>query len=276
MTHIPLEAGDIERFTPPTLANIENPPVFRLRVGTRRDRELLSRRFIEEGQSSHSLDDIRAEMMRGMKEGWSEDDYNHWQPMITDYWAAEEDWVKENEDVAEADRQPFIFDGLTRDDLQTLSKEITAFWKPLRAMAADNYAAGETGPVILASIIIDGWQNFPVPFQREGGKISVDTSWMIKDALDDMESALGGGEVLGMAFQALALACSKRLYLPKEDEKNSSPPSTSEQTQDGLETGKGSTNGSSKVSPPSTPTPEISSETATTALSPSTTNATVE
>ncbi len=53
MGHTPIDAGDILHYTPESLTNLPEPPVFRLKAGTRRDKERFSHSIMAEGLRYH-------------------------------------------------------------------------------------------------------------------------------------------------------------------------------------------------------------------------------
>lgn len=257
MTHVPVEASEIERFTPPALANIENPPVFRLSAGTRRDLLLYNRRREEEDAQSYGVDDIRAEVLRGLREGWTEEGYAKYEPLLKEYWAASDDHGKAMLKLPEDQQTPFVPPNaeLTEADMDEISDQISNFWKPLRKMTAQNRTAGQITPAILCSVIIAGWKNLDVPFERQGGKISVETTFAVQEALRGLEVQHLGDNAPPRAFGELYAACVRRLYLPEEVAKNSASPSMSDTTQAPSSNGTESSNGTSTANS-TEPTPQ--------------------
>jgi hypothetical protein len=56
---VPIESSEVRHFTPDSLKDIENPPVFRLRAPDERHTRRFRRLAIEEGVRYHSHADFR-------------------------------------------------------------------------------------------------------------------------------------------------------------------------------------------------------------------------
>lgn len=254
MANVPYEASEIERFTPACLADIENPPVFRLKAASRRDRKRYELLIGEEGLRYHDAQAIRDEMLRGLQDLWSPDDYERIEPLLREYWQAKDEWREANADKAEADVEPFLFDAFSEDDARELTNRITEAWSPLRRLASQNSLFVRESPKLIASLVISGWSGIAVAFAKQEGIIPLETIDEIAQTLNEMEEA-ATGVVVGAAYSQLMLACSRRLFLSGQAEKNSSSPPPSSTNPPSTNSGTVSVDGSSKASASSIETP---------------------
>lgn len=259
MAQVPLEAADTIDFVPPSLSNIENPPNFRLRAGTRRDRDRFKREILAEGLHFHDDASLREAAIEGLRSLWSPEDFAREEGRIRQYWDAVDAFAKTAQpgdtldyDPAEQQRIAELWSALTRE------------WAPLRQMAADNRMFGLNSPSILLSILLVGWTGIDVPFGREGGLVSLDRLEQVETALRDAEersaqaSIEGVGEP-GTAFDQLRARAGTRMFLSPDAEKNlSSPPPSSPSPPPTKTDGEGSEAGQSKASATSPTTPVAS------------------
>jgi hypothetical protein len=249
----PHEASEIERFTPASLADIENPPIFRLRAASRRERRRYDSLLIEEGLRRHDQEAMRAEILRGLRALSSDDEFEIWEPNLKQHWDAVDDWAKENATKSEDDREHFEAPGPSEDEISTVTRGIHENWRPLRKMAAENVAFSRDAPALMLGVVISGWSNLDTPFSSREGILSLDTIDGVDTALAKLERDLGKPE--GIAFVELYVACTNRLFLSKEVEKNFSSPPPSLTNPQSSTTGTASEAGTSKASAISTETP---------------------
>ena len=257
MARFPLEASEIERFTPPSLANIPTPPVFLLRAGSRRDRRTYQRLLIEEGLTHHSQDKFRAETIRGLQALWSPEIYEQHVPRLKHFWEAIDQHAEAQKGKDTPD--PFVFDPDEQSALAELNSRITKAWAPLRKLAADNILYSSEAPSVMLSILLVGWEHAQISYARADGRVSLDLLEELEDALADMEQQHAGIEGVGMpgtAFMQIATKATNRLFLDESMEKNSaSPPPSSATPPDSKTDGKGKALGTSKASATSKTTP---------------------
>jgi len=221
---IPLEASEMLVFTPDAFAGIDNAPTFTLRTPTPRDKRFQRRLLNEEGAVQHSRDAMRAEMLRGLKALWGEDQFAEHSPKLEEFWQATDDFalqVKDDPDLV------WEYDtALERACLQ-LEDDVAQAWRPLARMKAGNAWAGEANALSLVAVSVKSWTGLDVTFAPDRGYLSVDTATEIRDALLSLSVKVGVKEP-GAAWSQLFLAALKRMYLDADTEGNSASASPSE------------------------------------------------
>lgn len=233
MTRYPREAGVIE-FTPGSLKNLPDPPKFLIRTATARDRLRVDDIVIEEGLRRHSIEDMRAEMLRGLKEGWSPELFAEYEGRIKAYWDAIDQYDKEVSATSEAGGEIPQFEHPDQAAMEKLTEEVNAGWPPLRRMTAQIVHFNRLIPDITASVLLKGWRGLDVPYAREAGVVPLETMWDVRDALSALESEHGGAiegvGASGTAYVELAAKCAGMIFLTEQEEKNSASPSPSSGT----------------------------------------------
>lgn len=253
MTTYPYEAGEAERFVPPSLAHLDNPPTFWLRQGTPREKRRQRRMMDEEGLRTHDQASLRDEMLRGMKELFSAEDYAAWQPKAKEYWDAQDAFAEEHKNTPPDDVPDFVFD----DELVLIEvlNQVGKDWRPVRIMTADNREANRMIPDVVNSVIIARFENIDVEPVFYAGFLTMDCAAELTEALEALE--IDDPAKVSPALE-LRAECLMRLYLGKGREKNSSSPPPSSATPDSLKTGTASKAGKSKASASSAKIPEPS------------------
>lgn len=255
MANVPLEASDIKRFTPRSLANLPSPPVFLLRAGNRRDRQRYQAILLEEGLKQHSLDRQRAETLVGLQNLWSAEDYEANEGRLKAYWDAIDQWGRTNK--GNPTPEPFVHPDT--GPVTELITRITDAWPPLRKLSADNLVFQAEAPNVLVSIVLVGWTGINLPYRRESGIAPLDLLEQLENELMELENAHDTVEGLGRpgtAFLELCAEAGGRLFLTKEQEKNSQSPPQSSPTRSTSKTGgKGKGPGRSTASATSPQTP---------------------
>lgn len=256
MGSIPLEATDILDFTPDSLANIVPKPVFRLKAGSRREREKYQHLVVSEGLRYHTQESLRAETLRGLQELWSPDVFAEQQGRLKAFWDA----VEQHHKAIEGVEDPPAFEHPDMAAVQALTDEVTRAWPPLRTMGADNLTFTNNSPALMLSIILKGWSNFDCSFGMHGGVIPLDKIEELEEALQSAEQKASAEKIDGVgqpgtAFLQLCAAAGKRLWLSRSEEKNSSSPAPSAPTQPPSETGGEEIAGTSKAQASSNETP---------------------
>jgi hypothetical protein len=250
MTSYPIEAAETVAFTPPSLRNLPTPPTFTLRPGTRRDKRLFERLLTEENLRSHDKHAVRDEMLKALKELWSEETFYAEEGRLKSYWDASDQFAELGGEGE--------FNHPDKAHVENLNERIVDAWPPLRKMVADIREVRSESPRHLLRIVLIGWTGIDLPFAREGGTVPV-------ERIDDLEAAIGvleaghkgavEGVDPGVAFVQLCLEASKMLFLSEIERKNSVSPSPSTSTPDTLKSGPETKDGSSSATA-TTQTPE--------------------
>lgn len=256
MTGIPIEAGEVRRFTPPSLANLPSPPTFLLKPAGRREKRAHGRLIVEAGLRRHSQEAMRDEMIRALSSQWSPELVAEHEPRLRAYWDALDCWIKQVREQAEGAKKDDgaetpRFEHPDKKAIDKLNDQIVDAWPPLRKMAADNIAFDEESPLLMACCLVLGWENVSVPFALEAGNVPVERMEEMSEWLGDLEQEKAGQVegigARGTAFAELCLETGKALYLDKAQEKNSGSPSPTTSTQS-ISTGEEATASSSKAS----------------------------
>lgn len=259
----PHDKSATKAFTPEALRELPNPPVLHLRAGTVRDKNQFTRLLIEEDAQSHSLDDMREEIITGLKELGGEEAFSEWEPRIKGLWEALDSHEKEAEEIIKAGKESpdadveiptFVYDDekLVGEILQLIEEQ----WRPLRKMKADNVMANRMQPVIMAQVIVAKVDNLDVELAKDGKYLTFECAGEIRDAVQDF--ARDNGVDADEVIRDLNREILQRLFVPKSAEKNSVSPSPSSSDQNSSVTGTAAEVGTSTASESSTPTPENS------------------
>lgn len=243
---IPAEASETLVFTPPQLeAKMENPPRFRLRAVEIREKRFFDRLMIEEGVRQHSTDTFREEILRGLAATATPDSAAELEPRLKAFWEALDDHDKEQSALPVEERKPF--EHPDKDAVEAFGEKMAAAWPPLRQITADNADANAMVPLISVAVAVTGWDNLDALFQKDRGFITVKSANSIMEALRKLDEAHGVSP--GLSWVQLAGKAVSRIFLPKEQEKNSESPSQSSSPPSNTKTdGKGSPVGQSPES----------------------------
>lgn len=252
MASVPLESSHIKRFTPALFVDMEGAPTFQLKAGSRRERLRHQEIMAEEKVQHFDQASIRAETIKGLESLWSPADFEEWEPRLKAFWDARDDWAKENE--AAETPVDFEYADFDEGEIRALAARVAESWPPLRKMAVANLKFQREFPKLVASIILVGWTGLDTAIQRADGLMSL-------DAIDDIERELAKleqkitGKADGVAFAELMVECTARLFLSASAEKNSVSPPPSPIAPPTSSNGPESTDGMSKASATSEPTP---------------------
>lgn len=243
---IPAEASETLVFTPAELdAKMENPPRFRLRAVDIREKRFFDRLMIEEGIRQHGTDAFRAELLRGLAATATPESAANLEPRLKAFWEALDDHAKEQAELPREERTPF--EHPDKDKIEQLGQDIADEWPPMRKMTADNADADTMLPLIAVAVTVSGWDNLKALYEKKGGFITIGSANSICDALRKVDEANGVSP--GLSWLQLAAKAMGRIFLPKEQEKNSESPSPSSNPPSNTKTaGKGSPDGKSPES----------------------------
>lgn len=262
---IPTEAGDLDRFTPSSLVNIPVPPVFLLKPGTRRDRDLYQKLLMEEGLVNHPAARLREEVLTGLEHLWDPASFERHIGRLRALWDATDHLaqrIRQGETDATLDVPQEEVDAVN-----TLIARITEAWPPLRKLGADNAMFAAKSPEVMMAILLAGWKGIDASYEREGGVVSLDLVEKVDAELTRLErehADITGVGKPGTAFMELADRAGRLLFLSEDEEKNSASPPPSSQTRQGSKTaGRARTSGRSKASASSRKTPSASSRSRT-------------
>lgn len=219
---IPVEASEELVFIPPSLAEIDPAPRFVLRAATKREERFISRLRDEEGLRFHPKEALRAEILRGLRDLWTAEQVDEHVPVLQAYWEAADDFALQ---VNDEPGLVFDYDPDLIRACDDLSQRVAEAHRPLRRMLADNRDFETMLFPVICAVIIKSWSGFKAKRALDRGYLTTDAVFDVQKELATVEKAAGLTE--GTAWLELAVACSKRMSLEKEEEKNSESPSPS-------------------------------------------------
>jgi len=192
-------------FSPPSLRDLTEAPVFFLLAGRSRPRRAYRRRLVVEGLRFHDRDAIRAELLRALEQLQAPEIFAEQQPRIEALWFA-----IDAHQAAYADAiDPPAFEHPDLAAVDETSRRVAEDWAPLRRMAADNIAFAEDAGAITVAVLLRGVKNVPVSVQPSR-EIPLETLDEIEAALGDIEKA--AGKTPGLAWAELLTECTGRLF----------------------------------------------------------------
>lgn len=243
---IPAESSETIDFTPKYLEPImENPPCFRLRSVDFRERRHFDRMMIEENVRQHRIEDIREEILNGLAATATPENAAEIEPRLKAFWEAADDHAREQASLPADQRTDF--EHPDKDAIEQFGESLADEWPPLRKMTADNKDADKLVPLIAVAVAVTGWDNLDARFHKKSGFLTTASANSICDALIELDRANGVSP--GLSWAELAAKAMGRIFLSKEQEKNSESPSPSSSPPSNTKTdGKGSPAGQSPES----------------------------
>lgn len=218
---IPVESNEILEFTPKSLINVPDAPVFRLRAPDERHMRRYNALVKDNNLEGFSEAAFNAEKERGILKLWGDEA----QPVL-DRFRTNIEMRKQNIDVSQAD-----IDWLTELDerlFEFYTDEIGT--KILAVMRRKTQDYWEYSPRYAIATMVCGWKSFDVPYRMESGYMKPEDVRLIdrglinleKQAIEDKVDGIIGP---GVAFIELWTACLNRTRLTEDEEKNSPAPS---------------------------------------------------
>lgn len=260
---IPVEASETLAFTPPSLEDHDPKPVFMLRAMTSRDKRFHARMIRENRLHLHRPADFRAAIEAGLKAMWDEASFDQHFPRIKAYWEQRDEFEQQ---LADEPDLVWTFDADEERKISDLIRHVEDNWPEIGRMYADNAEFGELMAPIIVAITVKNWTSFHTPRTLDRGYLTLECAEELMAQLEKLDAA---------AATELFVACTKRMTLEKDEEKNSASPSPSAMTPPPSNpmTTSVEADGTSPASASSTETPASESETSIGNSSGSTANA---
>lgn len=241
MTKTPLEKSDIEEWTPVSFESLPAPPVFLLRPWTVRDRHRYHDLLIEESLEYYTEQDIRAEILTGLEENWSKDDFDRHSARIQAFWESTDFALESTKDLPPEERGKKLeamIDAEEVEQINELQSRLVRAHRRLAVMLAANRQYQREAPKVSLCMFLVGWRNLDLPFSKDGGRPSIETIDKLQIALGKVEKQglkdrVEGIGIPGLAFNELLLKGVEHLTLSKGEAKNSESPPSSQQTPNG-------------------------------------------
>lgn len=248
---IPVESSELLDFTPASLKDIEGAPAFVLRASTSREKRYHRRLLLEQGIRYHDREEIRAEVLNGLKDLWDADAFEQHGPVLKELWSARDDFEMQLKDSPEL---VWSYDPDIETAVDELVRKVMQEHRPLRSMIADNADYGSMAAPLLVTVTLKRFSGIDVKPRNERGYFTIETVEAVEEALSKFEKA--NGLVEGTAWAELTVACSRRMYLTEEESGNSasqSPsttaPEPSNETNTSAKVGKSRASATSKKTP---------------------------
>jgi hypothetical protein len=200
----------MEAFTPPTLAKLPVPPVFKLRAADDRGREWRKYQFLlrVEGLRFHNTVALRVEVLRGVEALYDPDTARDVAKRLNAFWELTDKGEAADPNEAAA--------------IDELAERLTGAWRPLSQAGADNTRFQDEALRVALSMFLVGWQNVDLPYRREEGRVPLDLLDQLEDKIEALEKQADAdgveGVVPGLAFGELCTAAYRRLRLEEEQE----------------------------------------------------------
>jgi len=262
---IPVEASETLAFTPPSLEDHDPKPVFMLRAVTSRDKRFY-RKLMRSETSAYGIDAFRREFIAGLEALSDKASFAKYEPRIRALWERRDEFELQSKDDPDL---KWDFDPEEEGLLNVILGEVEAEWRAIKRMKAANADFQEMLAPITIATVVKSWSGFDVRRELSAGYLSLDCAVSLFESLEE-QSPLAASE--------LFVACTKRMTLEKDEEKNSASPSPSETTPPASTpmTTSAEADGKSPASAVSTEIPASASETSIGSSSGSTANATEE
>lgn len=220
---IPLSREEEHVFTPRSLENVVPKPIFRFRPATVRDQKRFGHLLALDGLRLFPNEAIRAAMLRVLEENWSKDVFERERKRLMNI------WEKIDQDIT--------VDPKEQEALAELTVRCVECSPLLRQMDADNRRFGDEAPGVALSMFVAGWKNVDAPFALEAGRVSYESLFELQKAIKVLETRAKDEKVEGvnpgLAYVELGIHAFNLLNLNQDEEKNSSAPSPSSETQNG-------------------------------------------
>lgn len=219
---IPVESTEIMEFTPKSLINVPDAPIFRLRAPDERHMRRYNALIVDnnlEGFSAKAFNDVK---MEAIKHLWTPEDA---QPIL-DRFRTFLSMVEQNIEIDQAER-----DWVVALDEQLFEHYVDKNGvKILAQMRRKTNDYWEYTPRYCVGTIVCGWKNLPVPFRLDSGYLKTEDVRQIDRELRKIERAgledkVDGVIGEGVAFIELWTACLSRTRLDEDEEKNLPAPS---------------------------------------------------
>lgn len=249
---VPVEAGETLAFTPHALdQKLEKPPIFRLRAVTYRERRHFDSLMRTNRVRQYGVEDIRKEILNAVQNVCSPESAAEIEPRLKEFWEAVDQHSDEQDELPADERTAFEHPDIAA--IEKLSEQLADAWPPLAQMNDKNVDWFNMMPLIAVATAVTGWDNFACQFSKEFGFLTIESADDVRNALYDLDKA--NGITGGLSWSELYSTALGRIFLPKEQEKNSQSPSPSSKTPRSSKTGTASKAGKSPATATSTTTP---------------------
>lgn len=219
---IPVESNEILEFTPKSLINVPDAPIFRLRAPDERHMRRYNALIEDNNLEGFGASAFNATKEDAIKKLWTPEDA---QPIL-DRFRTFLSMVDQKIDVEQSERDwvfsldEMLFDNYIDDNgvkvLAQMRRKTNEFW--------------QYSPRYCVGTMVCGWKSFELTYRMESGYMKTDDVRLLDKKLRTIEKAALADKVdgvlgEGMAFIELWTACLARTRLDEDEEKNSPAPS---------------------------------------------------
>lgn len=211
---VPVEANEIADFTPASLINVPDAPVFRLRAPDERNMRRYQALVEDDNLRRYSAEEFIAEKEVAIKTLWSDEDA---QPILGRF-----------RNIIECEKQNIKLSDEDEDwcyGKEGLEERLRDNHRPLAVMRRKTNDYFEYSPRYAIGTMLMGWKNLDMPFRLDVGYMKTsDVVTLAKHLIAIEEKALAdkveGVGLTGTAFLELWVACLDRSRLTGDEEKN--------------------------------------------------------
>jgi hypothetical protein len=217
---IPVESSEVERFTPSSLIEPmgDSAPVFLLRSPTERDLRRYNQLVGYDGLRWPSDDELNAAKLDAIKPPFWDD-------------KTAQDYRATFTTLEEKKRQEIALTDGEQQWLDELDAELTKISRPLNIIIQDRRDFLSITPLYSIAVYCRGWEGLVTEFRLEAGAIPMKTvRAMIRELKRMAQPHLP--ELADLPLIELYGACTNRLRLDEEEEKNLPAPSLNSANQD--------------------------------------------
>lgn len=216
MPRIPIEASEKREFTPESLANIIDPPVFILRSPDERHIRRYRACCEDDGLERFSDADWEAEKVRAIETLWTPEDG---QPILDRF-----------RTIMASLNQSIEISADDQDWIGELDETLFANHRALMVMRRKQNEWYNYAPVYAIGTFLAGWRQFDLPWKLEAGYVPTRHILSLLQRLGEIERAaiatgVEGVGPEGVAFLQLWTACLQQTRLDEDEEKNLPAPS---------------------------------------------------
>ncbi|KPL67409.1 hypothetical protein SZ64_04390 [Erythrobacter sp. SG61-1L] len=235
---VPVEASETLAFTPSRFAELhdkgklDTKPEFILRACTERDKRFRENLIVEVGAMRHSLQEVRAETLRGLEVLWGSEQFEQNRGKLEAYWQAREDFDLQKKDDP---KLVWSYDPVIEAAVTDLNRDLTKEWRPLGKMIARNAYASQMAFETMVAVTVKTFSGLDIEPVIDRRYLDIDSIGQIETALTKLEEKHGLKP--GLSWAELLGKCATRMFLDEEEAKNCASPSPSESPQQNSKTG---------------------------------------
>ena len=220
---IPVEANEIAEFTPASLINVPDAPVFRLRAPDERNMRRYQQMCEDRNLLLVTQRAIDAVTEAGITQLYSEEEASEIISRYRTLRAQEEQKIE----VSAADEKWLaLLDETIRQNYEDSDTGV----KPLAVLYRKQNQYWRETPELIISTMVVGWKNLDLPFRLDAGYLKIVDVTKLSEKLIEIEESAKQQEVEGVSLTGIAVMelwteCLTRSRMTEDEEKNLPAPS---------------------------------------------------